>query len=764
MIMNRILTYFCCEQYNDYNIMSKNSRKKARRKKTVAQTLPQQKERSIEKETQKRRKKTALLYLMPLFIIIIAVAFYAIFSRPQRKITRNSELNVLLVTLDTTRADRIGCYGYERVKTANLDLLASNGVRFANAYCQVPLTLPSHCSLLTGTYPIFHRVHNNGSYYLDSDFVTLAEILKDNGFKTAAFVSSFTVDSRFGLDQGFDFYDDNFLEGRVLKNFMSERKAEKVFTSFSSWLDENYGQKFFCWVHFFDPHIPYDPPSPFKEEYSNRPYDGEIAYMDHYIGKTIDKLREKNIIGDTLVILVGDHGEALGEKNEVDHGLYIYNVTMRVPFIFYLPNYLPQELVVDSKVRLIDVMPTVLDMLKIKSVEEVQGVSLLPYMTGRKKDDLPSYIESYLPREYYGWSELTGLINGDWKYIKAPKPELYNLRTDPQEEKNVYNKEKKIAASMIEELNTLLEKYSSGKEAGKRKLTREEEARLRSLGYMAGEFSGGTSIKDLPDPKDKINEYSMFAHARRYEYEKDYERAERNYKELLRLNPDIPWNYVHLALLYEKMERLDEAIQIMEQGRKGIPDSIVILSRLSLFYMKKIKPEEAFETSQVILRIDPKYFDALYISGITLVNMGKWMEALDYFKKTLEIEPENKSLRMQYAYCLTALDRGRDALKVYLHLKEEYPDDPTVYRELGILYDSMGDSEKALENLRKAVDLNPSPNTYFNFAVVLEKSGDLKEAIHYLRLYLETTREGNTSRKEQARKALTQWEARLRRR
>jgi len=180
--------------------------------------------------------------------------------------------------------------------------------------------------------------------------------------------------------------------------------------------------------------------------------------------------------------------------------------------------------------------------------------------------------------------------------------------------------------------------------------------------------------------------------------------------------------------------------------------------------MKKIKPEEAFETSQAVLRIDPKYFDALYISGIALVNMGKWMEALDYFEKALEIEPENRPLRIQYAYCLSALDKGEDALKVYQRLKNEYPDDHTVYRELGILYDSMGDLEKARENLRRAIELNPSPNTYYNFAVVLEKIGDLKSAIHYLRLYLETTPERDTSRKNQAKKALAQWEVRLRKR
>lgn len=739
--------------------MSKKKRKKKKRKSFPAQQPPVT---QVPQIPEKRSKRTFLLYLLSFFVVITAVGLYFILTRSPKQVIKNSTLNVLLVTLDTTRADRIGCYGYERAETPNLDQLAAHGVRFANAYCQVPLTLPSHCSLMTGTYPIFHLVRNNGFYYLEPHYLTLAEVLKDHGFKTAAFISSFTVDSRFGIDQGFDLYDDKILADQILKNFASERRAEEVFHSFSGWIDENFNQKFYCWIHFFDPHLPYDPPSPYKEKYAERPYDGEIAYMDFYVGKTIDKLRGKNLLDSTLVILAGDHGEALGEKGEVDHGLYIYDVTLRVPLILYSPNHLPQGLVLEPRVRLIDIMPTILDMLNTQPDYEAQGTSLLPYLSGRKKEDLPSYVETYMPREYYGWSELVGLIDGDWKYIKAPKPELYNLKTDPEEEQNVFDQESKVVLSMKEKLDELIENRSSERETGKRKLTREEQERLQSLGYIGAEFEGDTSKQALPDPKDKVDQYAIFTQAKMYASGKDYERAEQSFKELLRLNPHAAWHYVNLALLYEKMERLDDAVRLMEQARKQLPDSIAVLSRLSLFYLKKMNPEKAFQTSQTVLDIDADYFEALYISAVALFRMGKGNEALHYFQRALKIEPENKYLGIEYAHCLSALQRKKDALEVYLRLKEEYPNDPMIWRDIGIMYDVLGDLEKARENLKKAVELNPSPNTYFNYAVVLERSGQLKEAVHYLKLYLETTREGNTEEKERAKRVLALWEARLR--
>jgi len=721
--------------------------------------------------SKKKREKTKkenravpafALYLIPFLIMLIFVCLVFAFSRAMDKIKKISDLNILLVTLDTTRADRIGCYGCEEAKTPNLDSLALGGVMFSNAYCQVPLTLPSHCSLLTGTYPLYHQVHNNGFYYLSPRNLTLAEILKEKGFKTAAFISSFTVDSRFGIDQGFDFYDDKFIEEETLKNFRSERKADRVYASFSHWLDENFKEKFFCWVHFFDPHVPYDSPSPYKEEFSERPYDGEIAYMDHYIGKIFEKLKQRNIVDKTLIILVGDHGEAFGEKDEVDHGFFIYDVTLRVPLIFYSKKYLPRGLVVDARVRLIDIMPTILEMLALPASKEIQGISLLPYVKSRKKEDLPSYIETYSPRENHGCSELIGLINGEWKYIQAPKPELYNLKFDPEEETNVIQKEEKVASAMRRELKDTIQKFSSDKDTRKKKLTHEEKERLRSLGYLEGGLSAGASDKPLPDPKDKIGMYRLFFQGNVYETKGDFLEAAKYYEELLRLNPDVPQNYVRLALVYQKMKKAKEAIQLLEQGRDIIPDSLVILSGLSFTYFSEGKFKEALKACHTILRIDPKFFDILYLSGMIMLEDRKWAEALSYFEKAIKIEPENKILQFRYASCLVAVGRSKDALKIYMRLKQEYPRDYKVYRDLAMVHISLGDIDMARENLKRAVEINPAPNTYFDIAFILEKIGDLKEAVQYLKLYLDTTPEVNTPRKNNAKKTLTQWQTRLR--
>ena len=745
--------------------MSRKKRRRAKRKKLASKaTVPEKntiQKSEKEEETFQRNKKLFFLYFIPLLIILICVFSFFFFKKSKTHIKKDIDLNILLVTLDTTRADRIGAYGYSKAKTPNLDSLSLNGVRFSNAYCQVPLTLPSHASILTGTYPIYHHVHNNGFYYLSPDNLTLAEILKERGYKTAAFVSSFTVDSRFGIDQGFDFYDDKLLEEEMMKTFRSERKAEKVYDSFSQWFDENYRSKFFCWVHFFDPHMPYNPPSPYREEFARSLYDGEIAYMDFYIGKIIEKLREKDILAKPLIILAGDHGEALGEKGEVDHGIFIYDVTMKIPFIFYAENNLPKGMVIDSSVRLIDIMPSILEMLKIKIPEENQGVSLLPYIEGREKENLPSYIESYFPRENFGWSELIGLIDEGWKYIQAPKSELYNLREDPKEEKNLINREKKIASSMKEKLKRKIKKYTSELETEKKQLTLEEQDKLRSLGYIGGRFSEKAAGDSLPDPKDKMGEFRIIYQAKIYEWNGDFEEAVKCYKEMLLLAPDVSWNYVNLGILYSKMKRMGEAVTVLEEGLKRIPDSFVLLSRLGHFYMRAGNIKKAYEVSQATLTLNPKYFDALVISGSVTDMQGEWEESLQFFKKALEIEPENKLVQIKYAYALGALGKGEEALKIYNRLKKEYPNDYKIYSDLGIVYNSLGNYEMALENLKKAVELNPSPETYLNYTAILERTGNLKEAIHYLKLYLANTPEGDTARKIKAQQALAQWERKL---
>jgi arylsulfatase A-like enzyme len=384
--------------------------------------------------------KPVLALSAVLIVVLMAFLFFRIL-RPGIKIKKDGRLNVVLVTLDTTRADRIGCYGWTRARTPNLDGLATAGVRFENVYSQVPLTTPAHCSIMTGTYPLFHKVHNNGSYVLPAEVTTLAETLKGRGFETAAFVGSFTVDSRLGLAQGFDVYDDRLTEGEAFKPLNAERKAEKVYAAFRGWLDRSEKRPFFCWVHFFDPHLPYEPPAPYSVDFADSPYDGEIAYMDHYVGQVIAALREKNLLPETLLVLAGDHGEAFGEKVESGHGIFLYDGTLRVPMIFSAEGHLPRGLVLKPRVRLIDIAPSILDLLGLPAPAEIQGTSLLPHISGRQKANLGSYVETYFPRENYGWSELVGLIEGDWKLIKAPKPELYNLKTDPREIVNAFVQE-----------------------------------------------------------------------------------------------------------------------------------------------------------------------------------------------------------------------------------------------------------------------------------------------------------------------------------
>ncbi|MDH7513914.1 MAG: sulfatase-like hydrolase/transferase [Clostridiales bacterium] len=688
-------------------------------------------------EMQKQRpgpKKILAAFFVVIFLALAALLTYNFLLAPGADIKKDSSLNVLLVTLDTTRADRLGCYGYEKAKTPNLDALAASGVQFLNAYCQVPLTTPSHCSILTGTYPLYHQVHNNGSYALPAGLTTLAEVLKEKGFKTAAFVSSFTVDSRFGLAQGFDVYDDRFAEGQAFKALNSERKAEDVFAVFFRWLRGSQAQPFFCWVHFFDPHLPYNPPPPFKEEFADDLYDGEIAYMDYCIGKTIGVLRERNLMARTLVILAGDHGEAFGEKAEVGHGVFLYDGTMKVPLIFCAENHLPAGAVVKSRVRLIDIMPTVLDMLNVPVHNEVQGTSLLPHILGKKKEDLSSYIETYFPRENYGWSELVGLLDGDWKYIKAPKEEMYNLKDDPEETKNAVLEKTKIVREKRARLGDIIKNFSSGIQSERRELTTEEKERLRSLGYVSEltEVPRGP----LPDPKDMLEELRMNQEAELFELEENYAEAAKIYEKILALRPDTPTSYINLALMNARMEKFEEAIRILESGTARIPGSEVLLARLAHTYMIAGRPKKALDAWQAVLVISPGYFDGLLASGWILDFMGNKEEARGYYEKAMEVEPENKFLRKKYALNLATTGKIKEAIELYERLKAEYPDDYEVLQDLGIAYGYAGDLSRSIENLERAVSLHATPTAYYNLAVASRKAGKIGEAVRYIKLYL----------------------------
>jgi arylsulfatase A-like enzyme/Tfp pilus assembly protein PilF len=761
-------------RYIEVMAKKKKKRRRTAQKKKAVSPLPVEKATpppAEEKESpptqtkpkpQKKDIKKILIFAIPMGIIAAAALIFILSKsgKPGFDIQRNSELNVLLVTLDTTRADRIGIYGHTLAKTPNLDALARDGVLFKNAYCQVPLTLPSHVSILTGTYPVYHHVHNNGFYRLNPGMTTVAEVFKQNGFKTSAFVASYTVDSNFGVGKGFDVFDDKMAEEEMLKTFRSERTAEKVYDAFARWMDTNSSEKFFAWVHFFDPHTPYMPPSPFREEFASRPYDGEIAYMDFYVGKVVEKLKEKNVFDKTLILLAGDHGEAIGDHGEADHGLFLYESTMKVPFIIQAKGHIPRGRVIDSSVRLIDVMPTLLDAVKISVPAEVQGESLLPFISGKKMGDLPSYIETVYPRENYGWSELIGLIDSGWKYIQAPKLELYNLKEDPSEVANLIDSHSQRVRDMKEHMERLIAESSSDIDARRENVSQEELARLRSLGYIGGGQTSDSG-KRLPDPKDRKEEYNKLFRARQFEWTGEYASAAEIYQEILSTNPEFEYNYVNLARVYTHLNKIDEGVTLLEEARQKKPDSFVILSTLAAFYSRAESRDKAYEVSQAALRLNPQYLAGWIISGMVRFDQGNLEEAAGLFEKALAIEPENKGVRIKYAYSLGALGRIEEAIKVYLKLKEEFPEDAKIYSDLGVVYNAAGSYEKAKENLKKAVELDPSPENYLKCSAIMERMGNLREAIRYIKLYLETTHEGDTPQKLRAQKALTEWEKQI---
>ena len=671
-------------------------------------------------------------------VLILAVAAVLLVGpgrtwlRPAAAVPRN----VLLITLDTTRADHLGCYGNAQAETPNLDGLAREGIRFTRVYAPAPLTLPSHTSILTGLYPARHDVRNNG-HELAAKWPTLATILKSQGFATAAFVSSFSVDSRFGLGRGFDVYDDTFDVQAPLKGANAERRAEATFARFSRWLERGVSGRFFAWVHYYDPHLPYDPPSPYREQFAGRPYDGEIAYMDHFVGAVLEALKGKGLLDQTLVVVAGDHGEGFGDKVETGHGIFLYDETLRIPLIFRDPAVFPRPSSVESEVRLIDVAPTILEAIGLKAeASAMDGQSLVPWIKGKTRADLTSLVESFYPRENFGWSELVGLVAGPWKYIQAPRPELYDLASDPGEKRNLAasssDKAGELRAQLEQELLRL--SPSPGAAAGQA-VSPDARDRLRSLGYVnfAPAKAGGAAAAD---PKDKIGLLRLIQDAQAAQAQGRPADAEQGFRRVIEAIPDSPESYVDMALAQAQQGRFAAALGTLREGLVRLPDSEALLVRLGHTYLVGGRPREALETMEQVLVRDPQSVDALTVAAGILDATGRKADARPYYERALAVEPESRHLRMSYAANLASTGSLKEAVAVYEKLITDFPEEQGFYQFAGIAHSYLGEYDRAIELLRQAVAIRPTPTGFFNLAVAYEKRGDLKEAAEALRMYL----------------------------
>ncbi|MDM7919630.1 MAG: sulfatase-like hydrolase/transferase, partial [Methanosarcina sp.] len=684
-------------------------------------------------------KKIKPLVIAIIFLVLVVASFLAIkLSEPKVNLKQAAELNILLITLDTTRADHLGCYGYKPARTPNLDKLARDGILFDNAYCPVPLTLPSHVSILTGLEPVAHGVRNNG-YYLSPNIRTVTQILKEKGYKTAAFVSAFSVDSRFGLDRGFDLYDDMYQAGLPFKSQNSERRAEKTFDRFARWLKNNGNEKFFCWVHYYDPHLPYAPPAPFSEEFSDRPYDGEIAYMDVYVGKILDALTQKGLLENTIIIVAGDHGEGLGDKIEQGHGIFLYEETVRVPLLLYNRKIWPKSKKVESRVGLVDIVPTIIEISGLKKDQiNTDGESLLEVIKKDNREGRDILLETFYPKEFFSWSELVGLISGKYKFIQAPKPELYDLSVDPEEKNNLISSSVNVAEEMKKKLEVRLLSLvkNNGRTESVAPSTRDLE-RLRSLGYLSLAQAGPRT--SYPDPKEKLYLLRLVQQAQAYEYDDNYAAAEQVYKKILEEIPDSPASYVNLTLVQARQKKMDEAIATLKKGLEKNPESEILLTGLGQTYLVMGREEEAFKTMKRVLELYPSNVDALTVCAGILDSKGYKEEARIYYKKALAIEPESKFLRTNLAANLASTGKLIDAIEIYRDLIKDFPEDQSLYQFIGIAYSYLGDHEQALSYLKQSVSILPTRSGYFNLAVACQKAGKLKEAIDYYRIYLENS-------------------------
>ena len=691
------------------------------------------------------------------------LAYFLMFQPGKRRVNLPGAPadNILLITLDTTRADHLGSYGYPQARTPNLDGLAREGIRFARVYCPSPLTLPSHCSIMSGLYPVAHGVRNNG-HELRRGIKTLAEIMNGHGYSTAAFVSAFSVDSRFGLNRGFGVYDDTFQSQMPLKSENAERRAEETFARFSGWLENNGQNKFFVWIHYYDPHLPYDPPSPYAEGSGGHPYDGEIAYMDHYVGAVLARLKEKGILEKTLIVVAGDHGEGLGDKVETGHGIFIYEETLRVPLIFYNRRIFPRSQVIESVVRLVDIAPTILDAAGLSGeAAGMQGQSLIGWIKGKERKDLDSLVETYYPRDNFGWSELVGLVAGPWKIIQAPRPEFYDLENDPGEKKNIFGSSAQKAGELSNKLRQEILRLSSGSPVarGGAPARAEDLERLRSLGYVS--FAPAKPGSAFPDPKDKIGSLKLIQMAQAFEFEEKYLEAERVYGKILEDMPDSPAGYVNLAIAQAKQKKFDQAIATLGSGLRRIPDSEILLVRLGHTYLVTGKTPEALATMEKVLILNPQSIDALTVCAGILDTAGKKDEARSYYERALAIEPESRHLRTSYAGNLASVGRLREAINIYETLISDFPEEQAFYQFSGIAFSYLGEFDRAISLFERALAVRPTAIGYFNLALTYEKSGRLPQATKHFRLYLENSRGENEGNIRKAKAELERLEKKL---
>lgn len=636
--------------------------------------------------------------LNALVFVLVGVVSLMTFATPSAQAAPN---NVLLITLDTTRADRIGCYGYEKAVTPGLDALAQRGTLFEQTFCQVPITLPSHATILTGKYPRQHGISHNGRERLASDQITLAHLARDAGYKTGAFVAAFVLDARFGLGQAFDVYADDMETNDRSNNPLEwEQPANVVTDRALTWLETVKSTPFFCWVHYFDPHDPYAPPADFKNVGAD-PYDGEIAFMDSQLRRLTDWLAKSGLEDSTLVVVVGDHGESFGEHKEVGHTLFLYDTNIHVPMIFAHPKLIETGHRVSTVVETLDVFSTIAELQNWKVPQGVAGRSLVPALQGKQLDPGRAYSESLYGMRTYGWCEQRSLTTDRWKYISSVKPELYDRKADPGEIKNLVDEHPDRAREFRDSLRQMFEAMPIGTADGAEFDLRAEQA-LRDIGYVGGSplTSNDFLSEDKPDPKENLDILKLLTLARKATRAGEHEVAVfhlLNIKDRAPESSEIQSLFgVALLNLYDKQaERLN-----------GVGDFMLL--------------EKAVDAFGRTIELDPKNEMAMAALGDVFVRQKKYEDAIRQYRRVLEGGSPYPEIHLQLAAALRAAGKPQQAIEEWKRAIELAPESADAYYQLGSFHLEMGHHNEAIRYLHDAVRFNhENARAHYNLGLAL---------------------------------------------
>jgi len=651
--------------------------------------------------------------------------------------------NVLLISIDTLRADRLGSYGYPSAQTPAIDSLAARGLRFTHAATVAPLTLPAHTSLLTGTFPTFHGVRDNGQFYVSDDQTTLAEVLKAKGYRTGGFVGAFVLDRRWGIAQGFDTYFDDFdLSKYELSAGIdaAQRPGRDVVDHAIEWLRQPSSQPFFAWVHLYDPHAPYDAPEAIAARFPRNvsgAYDAEVATADLEVARLLNWLTDARAVDSTVVVVVGDHGESLGEHQEQQHGFFVYDATMRIPLIVAGPSIAAR--VAPDQVRIADVMPTILDLLHIAPPAAVQGTSLLPATRGQHLD-LLALSESWYPRYHYGWSELTAVRDGRYTFIAAPRRELYDTQADPGETHDISRENPRLADALDRALQQMDAKTAAAKPQAPQHVDPDVEERLRALGYVGGSVSPrALETRPRGDPKDKIALYNLLKQAGTDSVAGRIDEAIAKLQRVLAADPDVVEAYIILGNLHTKATRSDAAIAAYQRALSLDDRNENAAFALALAYKQAGQHDAAQAGFERVLHMNARSTKAEWQLADLAARRRDFARAEQLLTRALTQSVDRPAFLLKLAEAqieLAKVDEAEKNLREGLRLK---PDLPMAHYDLGVLHDKSSDGARAVEEYQAELRTNPAIyQAHFNLAKLLSRAGRVTEAVDHFRAAVDT--------------------------